>query len=172
LLEKYKDHPDSERIIAREMGWTWLEEARDWQEQETEQRQEEEKKTEDLQAEIPEEDEDGFEEEIEDHELPPPEPMREGIDWIRDDRGQISHPIQKRAHDALHALLVELKAAGHFPEEQDEQLGDFVSGYMTLDAKLAGALDGIARRRFFRTGHGNRMAQTRSGNLEEDYRCR
>ena len=102
-------------------------------------------KNEDLQAEIPEEDEDGFEEEIEDHELPPPEPMREGIDWIRDDRGQISHPIQKRAHDALHALLVELKAAGHFPEEQDEQLGDFVSGYMTLDAKLAGALDGIAR---------------------------
>ena len=145
LLEKYKDHPDSERIIAREMGWTWLEEARDWQEQETERRQEEEKKTEDLQAEIPEEDEDGFEEEIEDHELPPPDPMREGIDWVRDDRGHISHPIQKRAHDALHALLVELKAAGHFPEEQDEQLGDFVSGYMTLDAKLAGALDGIAR---------------------------
>ena len=27
LLEKYHEHPDSERIIAREMGWTWLEEA-------------------------------------------------------------------------------------------------------------------------------------------------
>src|SRR4029450_5088198 len=39
LLEKYKDHPDSERIIAREMGWTWLEEALDWQEQEKKQPQ-------------------------------------------------------------------------------------------------------------------------------------
>ena len=29
LLEKYADHPDSERIIAREMGWSWLEEALD-----------------------------------------------------------------------------------------------------------------------------------------------
>jgi hypothetical protein len=147
LLEKYKNHPDSERIIAREMGWTWLEEALDWQEQQTEQRQQQEKqkKNEDLQAETPAEDEDEFEEEFEDHELPPPDPMREGIDWVRDDRGHISHPIQKRAHDALHALLEDLKAAGHFPEEQDEQLGDFVSGYMTLGAKLAGALGGIAR---------------------------
>ena len=31
LLEKYADHPDSERIIAREMGWSWLEEALDRQ---------------------------------------------------------------------------------------------------------------------------------------------
>ncbi|MEO6969992.1 MAG: hypothetical protein ABI217_03750, partial [Chthoniobacterales bacterium] len=29
LLEKYADHPDAERIIAWEMGWTWLEEALD-----------------------------------------------------------------------------------------------------------------------------------------------
>jgi hypothetical protein len=145
LLQKYKDHPDSEQIIAREMGWTWLEAALDRPKQEKEQVQKQEKEPEDLRTEIPEEDEDEFEEEIEDHELPPPDPMREGIDWVRDDRGHISHPIQKRAHDALHTLLEELKAAGHFPEEQDEQLGDFVSGYMTLGAKLAGALDGIAR---------------------------
>ena len=26
LLDKYMDHPDRDRIIAREMGWTWLEE--------------------------------------------------------------------------------------------------------------------------------------------------
>ncbi|HXM32136.1 MAG TPA: hypothetical protein VN921_00670 [Chthoniobacterales bacterium] len=29
LLEKYLDHPDRDRIIAREMGWTWLEDALD-----------------------------------------------------------------------------------------------------------------------------------------------
>jgi hypothetical protein len=139
LLEKYKDHPDSERIIAREMGWRWLEEALDWQEQKREQGQEQEKESEDLKANV---DEDEFEE---NDELPPPDPMREGIDWVRDDRGHISHPIQKRAHDALHALLEELKAAGHFPGDRDEQLADFVSGFMTLSAKLAGALGGIAR---------------------------
>ena len=133
LLEKYKDHPDSERIIAREMGWRWLEEALD--------RQEQEKESEDLKANV-DENEDEFEE---NDELPPPDPMRAGIDWVRDDRGHISHPIQKRAHDTLHALLEELKAAGHFPEDRDEQLADFVSGFMTLSAKLAGALGGIAR---------------------------
>jgi hypothetical protein len=145
LLEKYKDHPDSERIIAREMGWTWLEEALDWQDQQKEQcpERKKEKEPEDLQAETAEDDE--FEEELEKHEFPLPDPMREGIDWVRDDDGDFSHPISKRAHDALHALLDELKAAGHFPKEQDEQLGDFVSGYMTVSAKLAGALGGIAR---------------------------
>src|SRR5438105_1958284 len=29
LLDKYQDHPDRDRIIAKEMGWTWLEEALD-----------------------------------------------------------------------------------------------------------------------------------------------
>jgi len=146
LLEKYKDNPDSERIIAREMGWTRLEVALDWQEQQKEQCPEGEraKEPEDLQEETAEDDE--FEEQLEEHEFPPPDPKREGIDWVRDDDGDLSHPIRKRAHDALHALLDELKATGHFPEAQDEQLGDFVSGYMTVSAKLAGSLGGITRR--------------------------
>ena len=33
LLEKYLDHPDRDRIIAHEMGWTWIEEALDENEQ-------------------------------------------------------------------------------------------------------------------------------------------
>ncbi|HYY35678.1 MAG TPA: hypothetical protein VE867_04820, partial [Candidatus Binatia bacterium] len=41
--------------------------------------------------------------------------------------------------------LDELKAVGHFPEEKDEQVAEFVSGFMTLSAKLAGALGGVAR---------------------------
>ncbi|HEX3620627.1 MAG TPA: hypothetical protein VHU16_09680, partial [Candidatus Udaeobacter sp.] len=139
LLEKYKDHPDSERIIAREMGWTWLEEALDQQKQEKEQEQE------DFEAKVNKENENAFDEDIEDCELPPPDPLREGIDWVRDGRGRISHPIQKRANNALHLLLDELEAAGHFPEEKDDQLADFVSGFMTVSAKLAGALGGIAR---------------------------
>ena len=70
--------------------------------------------------------------------------MREGIDWVRDERGHILHPIEQRAHDTLQALLDELKAE-HFPEEEDEQFAGFVSGFMTLSAKLAGALGGVAR---------------------------
>ena len=136
LLEKYKDHPDSERIIAREMGWTWLEEALDQKDQE------QEKEPQTPEAEFDTVDEDEFEE---DNELPPPDPMRDGIDWVRDERGRISHPVKKRAGDALHLLLDELKAAGHFPEEKDEQLAEFVSGFMILNAKLAGALGGLAR---------------------------
>jgi hypothetical protein len=143
LLEKYKDHPDSERIIARAMGWTWLEQTLDQQEQEKAQEQEQE--AEDFEAKVNKEKEDAFDEDIEEYELPPPDPMQEGIDWVRDKRGRISHPIQKRANDSLHLLLDELEAAGHFPEEKDDQLADFVSGFMTVSAKLAGALGGIAR---------------------------
>jgi hypothetical protein len=134
LLRKYEDHPDSERIIAREMGWTWLEEALDQQEQQQENK-----------TENPEDNSGEFEEDIKDYGLPPPDPMREGVDWVRDGRGRISHPIQQRANNALHLLLDELEAAGHFPEEKDDQLADFVSGFMTVSAKLAGALGGIAR---------------------------
>jgi hypothetical protein len=143
LLEKYADHPDSERIIAREMGWAWLEEALARQDEEKESK--EEKEAEDWEAKINEEKKNEFEDDIEDYELPPPNPMREGIDWVRDERGHILHPIEKRAHDALHALLDELKEAGHFPEGEGKQLADFVSGVMTLSAKLAGALGGISR---------------------------
>jgi hypothetical protein len=143
LLEKYADHPDSERIIAREMGWSWLEEALDRQEQEKEPEHQQEQELEDSEAKSDEERED--DEDIEDYELPPPDPIREGIDWVRDERGHIVHPIEKRAHDTLHALLDELKAAERFPEEEDEQVADFVSGFMTLSAKLAGALGGVAR---------------------------
>jgi len=144
LLEKYANHPDSERIIAREMGWSWLEEALDQQEEEEkEPERQHEKELEDLEAKTGEEKED--DNDIEDYELPPPDPMREGIDWVRDERGHILHPIEKRAHGILHALLDELKAADRFPEEEDEQVADFVSGFMTLSAKLAGALGGVAR---------------------------
>ena len=144
LLEKYADHPDSERIIAREMGWSWLEEALDQQDEEEEESKQE-NEAEDLEVKVDQEKKDESEDDIEDYELPAPDPMREEIDWVRDERGHILHPIEKRAHDALHGLLDELKAAERFPEEEDEQVADFVSGFMTLSAKLAGALGGVAR---------------------------
>jgi hypothetical protein len=132
LLEKYVDHPDCDRIIAHEMGWTWMEEALDEQAQTTlvPEEADESTGTEDfLSAET---------------DLPAPDPALEGIDWVRDDNGRIVHPIGKRATDALYTLLDELRAAGN-PEEHHHDLGEFVSHAMTLSAKLAGALGSLAR---------------------------
>lgn len=143
LLEKYADNPDSERIIAREMGWSWLEEALDQHDEEKEGRQESE--DEDLEVKVDHEKKAESGNDIEDYELPGPDPIREGIDWVRDERGHILHPIEKRAHDVSHGLLDELRATEHFPAEEDEQVAEFVSGFMTLSAKLAGALGGVAR---------------------------
>jgi hypothetical protein len=132
LLEKYLDHPDRDRIVAHEMGWTWIEEALDEETQTppTHENAGEPMGTDDfLATEI---------------EQPAPEPSREGIDWVWDEDGDIVHPIEKRATDALYALLDELRAAGN-PEEQHANLGIFVGHFMTLSAKLAGALGSLAR---------------------------
>jgi hypothetical protein len=131
LLEKYLDHPDGDRIIAHEMGWEWLEKALDEETQTTPEQEE---------TEEPTTTEDFVSSEIE---LPAPEPSREGIDWVRDEDGDIVHPIEKRATDALYALLDELRAAGN-PEEHHHGLGEFVAHTMTMSAKLAGALGSLA----------------------------
>ena len=132
LLEKYVDHPDRDRIIAHEMGWTWIEEARD------------EKRQTPLADENGDELTRGADVPSPEIELPAPEPSREGIDWVRDEDGDIVHPIKKRATDALYALFDELRLVGN-PEEHHRGLGKFVAHAMTLSAKLAGALGSLAR---------------------------
>ena len=67
---------------------------------------------------VDQEKKDGSGDDIEDHELPPPDPIREGIDWVRNERGHILHPIEKRAHDASHGLLDELRASRTFSGER------------------------------------------------------
>jgi hypothetical protein len=125
LLEKYLDHPNRDQIIAHEMGWTWLETAL-------------EENREPSDAATDTEDSLSFE-----TELAPPDPLREGIDWVRDEDGEIAHPIKKRATEALYSLLDELRAAGN-PEQQHDGLADFVSLTMILSGKLAGALGSLA----------------------------
>ena len=108
LLEKYLDHPDRDQIIAHEMGWTWMENA-------LEEKQDHADEAADAEDSL------SFE-----TELPSPDPSREGIDWVRDEDGEIAHPIEKRATDVLYSLLDELRAAGN-PEQQHAGLADFVS---------------------------------------------
>ena len=131
LLARYKDHPDSDRLIAREMGWTWLEETLNAKE-----RGELPAPAEaDAHADFNETD---FEED-------PPDPAREGIDWVRDSEERIMHPVAQRTRDLLYALLAELRAGGEDLAETDTALAAFTAHFMTLHVKLASALDFIAR---------------------------
>ena len=82
LLEKYEGHPDCEKIVAREMGWEWLEEALEADER----------------GALPPREEP--------QEIPPlePNPATEGIDWVRDEEGRIHHPVARRAFESAVAI--------------------------------------------------------------------
>jgi hypothetical protein len=121
LLEKYEGHPDQEKIVAREMGWEWLEEA--------------------LEA-----DERGALPEREEIELPPlePNPATEGIDWIRDKDGHIHHPLTKRASGSAMSMWHFCKDRNLLGENGDTDLQEMIFELQTAGAKIAGALDSLA----------------------------
>lgn len=125
LIEKYGDDPDSEEIIAREMGW-------------------------DDDAEDP--DAEGFaldveamneacEEALESPLVP--EPHTEGIDWIRVDGNDIRHPLQHRCFEASMKLWHECDELG-LDRSADSDLAELVAEYQITGAKLAGALNSLA----------------------------
>jgi hypothetical protein len=120
LLEKYKDRPDQEKIVAKEMGWEWLEEA--------------------LEA-----DERGA---LPRDEMPVPElvpnPATEGVDWVRDDSGRIRHPLSQRAFDSGVAIWHFCEDRNLLGEDGDDDLFEMISQFQTTGAKLAGALNSLA----------------------------
>jgi len=121
LLKKYQGHPDQEKIVAREMGWTWLEEA--------------------LEA-----DERGAlppREEIEVSELVP-DALTEGTDWLCDEEGHIQHPLTKRAFESAMALWHYCDERGLLGEDGDSDLHEMIFQFQTTGAKVAGALNGLA----------------------------
>src|SRR5947209_16989093 len=94
LFEKYEGHPDRDKLVAREMGWTWLEEA--------------------LEA-----DERGALPEPEPMDLPElvPNPLTEGVDWVRDEAGHIRHPLAMRASETAAAMWRHCKDKGLLGED-------------------------------------------------------
>src|SRR5437660_1850899 len=121
LLEKYEGHPDQEKIVAREMGWTWLGEA--------------------LEA-----DERGALPPREEIDVPPlePNPLTEGVDWIRDESGHICHPLTKRAFESAMAMWHFCDERGLLGENGDSDLHEMIFQSQTTGAKIAGALNGLA----------------------------
>jgi hypothetical protein len=122
LLEKYEGHPDQERIVAREMGWSWLEEALEADERGALPRSEE-----------PEE-------------IPPlePNPATQGIDWVRDEHGRIKHPLQKRAFESAMTMWHYCDDRGLLKDSGDADLDEMIFQAQTVGAKLAGALNSLS----------------------------
>jgi hypothetical protein len=138
LYEKYGDRPDLERIIAREMGWTWLEEALEH-----------------------EPDRPGSSDLELDPDLDPdldpesadldPDPATEGVDWVRTDDGYPSHPLSLRVFESSLDLRRQCEEAGRGRSE-DPAVDLLISEFQITGAKLAGALNGLAYGRELQDG--------------------
>ena len=142
LLDKYHDNPDQERLIAREMGW--LDEASRESEpaaKNTDARTGDEFEANEINricagaVENPE----------------PPDPLTEGVDWVRTEDGGIKHPLSLRAFNSSMALWHQCEELG-LGETEDADLGQSVDEFQITGVKLAGALDGLAYNRNLRKG--------------------
>ena len=126
LIEKYGDSDEAEEKIAKEMGWL--------KELTPEEAEEESERIEEMNR--------ACEEALN---TPPPEPKphREGIDWIRDKRGRIHHPLQHRCSESAMRFWDQADELG-LENSADDDLHRFIFEFQTTGAKLAGALNGIA----------------------------
>ena len=117
LQKKYRRHPDRDRLIAEEMGWSW--------------------------GDVKVDPGDGPFSTTE-HEAPlTPDPQTEGRDWVRRPDGFTSHPLSLRALEGSLGLWREVERLG-LDRNEDPDLEALVSGYQITSAKLAGALNGLA----------------------------
>jgi hypothetical protein len=145
VLEKYHGHPDSERLIAREMGWTWVEEEIEAQERgvfaEVEEREELV-----YQDETPSflQNKDDDEDDEFDDELREPDPLREGIDWVRDEDGSIEHPLAMKALNFSNALWKEFEDNGLLGETGDSRIFEWVGLIESAGVRLSTTLGEVA----------------------------
>ena len=73
-----------------------------------------------------------------------PNPLTEGIDWIRTENDRITHPLTERATRVASTMWKCCKEQGLLGETADTDLHDMVFAVQTLSAKLAGALNSLA----------------------------
>ena len=135
LQEKYGDSDEAEAKIAKEMGWV--------PEDMTDEEKEEERMSVDEINRICQE--------ASNEPEPEPDPHREGIDWIRTKDGDLRHPLQHRCFESAMKLWHQADKLG-LRKSEDDDLQEFIFEFQTTGAKLAGALNGIARGRGFREG--------------------
>ena len=125
LLDKYGHSEEAEEKIAQEMGWNRKENEED----------DHGISVEEMNA--------IFEAALNEPE-PEPDPHREGIDWIRTERGDIHHPLQHRCFESSIKFSKQLDDLG-LEDCNDKDLDQFIFEFHTTGAKLAGALNCFAR---------------------------
>jgi len=136
LLDKYGDTPESDDLIAKEMGWDSLREQGGSSPGEEDAADEQDVDLDEM---------DKAAGEATDEPLVP-NPATEGVDWIRvKEHGvdDIRHPLQHRCHLASRALWKDCEALGHC-HGTDDDLHILITEFQITSAKLAGALNGLA----------------------------
>jgi len=128
ILEKYEGHPDQEKLVAHEMGWTWLEEALDADER----------------GKLEEDDSDDDPFDMDDAPELVPDPLTEGVDWVRDEHGHPQHPLVLRAIKVATGMWHHCKDKGLLGETGDPELHDMIFEAEMTGAKLAGGLNSLA----------------------------
>ncbi len=129
IMHKYDGHPDSERLIAREMNWHWVEDELDAEERGL-------YDDEDDAA----EGEDTFSDGSDFDELKP-NPLTEGKDWVRDEDGDIQHPLCARTYKLGMRIWRHADEFNLMTDEKDRSVADMVMNTQICSAKLAGALN-------------------------------
>ena len=127
LQEKYGNSDEAEEKIAKEMGWL--------RKQTPEEAEEERERIEEMNRAA---------EEALNAPPPEPDPHREGIDWIRDKHGHFKHPLQHRCFESAVKFRQQADKLG-LRKSADKDLGNFLFEFQTTGAKLAGALNSVAR---------------------------
>jgi hypothetical protein len=132
LLDKYEDDPNSDEIIAREMGW-------DKESDDEDGELAEEEKAERAAMDVDEMNricEEAIKNPVQ------PDPKTEGIDWIRGKEDDIGHPLYFRAFAASSDLWHKCKELG-LSKSDDDELGEMITQFQITTAKLAGALNSL-----------------------------
>jgi hypothetical protein len=135
LLDKYGDSEEAEAKIDAEMGW--------------DRRDDDDLQNEDDRLSI--EEVNAICEAAVNEPEPEPDPSREGIDWIRTENGDLDHPLQHRCSESAIKVWRQADKLG-LTKSDDPDLGQFISEFQITGAKLAGALNPIARGEGFRDG--------------------
>lgn len=135
VLEKYHGHPDSEMLIAREMGWMWVEEELEAQER-------------GVFGENGDEDV-GFDEDEEDEEFVyddtrEPDPLREGLDWVRDEDGSVEHPLALKALRFSSGLWKHFEETGQLSDAGDSRIFEWVGLIESAGVRLSNTLGDVA----------------------------
>jgi hypothetical protein len=128
LYEKYDgiEPEEQERLIAREMGWEHIEEYLDAK----------------AAGELPEKEEDPFDI-PDDFEMPEPDPLTEGIDWILGEGKRPVHPLYHRTFEVVTGMWHDCDEAGLMKEGGSKAVQDMVFSAQMVNAKLAGALNSL-----------------------------